>query len=286
MPLRKRTDYLVVHVTATPPTSDIGVKEVDAMHKAQGWSGCGYHFVIRRNGKVETGRPEKDVGAHVKGFNSVSVGISLVGGVDAKGKPEHNATPEQMAALETLLRELVERYPNAKVCGHRDLSPDKNGNGIIESGEWLKACPCFDVIPWAKSVGLPAASIRTGSAPKGPDERAAWLQGLLVKGGYKPGPVDGIVGSKTKAAIKAFQTFEGLPKTGDFDAATVKRLRAKFEAAAEPAQPPVVTPDEPTQPKPETPAGEAPKPSTGFRPNWLKIGLWAAAILILVFALT
>ena len=32
-----------------------------------------------------------------------------------------------------------------RVCGHRDLSPDLNGNGEIEPEEWIKQCPCFEV---------------------------------------------------------------------------------------------------------------------------------------------
>ena len=44
-----------------------------------------------------------------------------------------------------LLARLHNRYPKARVCGHRDLSPDRDGNGVITPGEWIKACPCFDV---------------------------------------------------------------------------------------------------------------------------------------------
>ena len=40
---------------------------------------------------------------------------------------------------------LLVDYPGCKVCGHRDLSPDLNGNGEIEPEEWVKQCPCFDV---------------------------------------------------------------------------------------------------------------------------------------------
>lgn len=32
-----------------------------------------------------------------------------------------------------------------RVVGHRDLSPDVNGNGVVEPEEWVKVCPCFDV---------------------------------------------------------------------------------------------------------------------------------------------
>ncbi|MBP1594036.1 MAG: N-acetylmuramoyl-L-alanine amidase, partial [Bacteroidetes bacterium] len=44
-----------------------------------------------------------------------------------------------------LVRTLLQDFPGCKVTGHRDLSPDLNGNGVIESHEWLKQCPCFNV---------------------------------------------------------------------------------------------------------------------------------------------
>lgn len=82
-------------------------------------------------------------GAHARGFNHLSIAICLVGGIDDKGKPEANFTPEQMRELRTLLDELLARYPNAKVLGHRDL-PNVN-----------KACPSFDVRAWI-AAGMPA----------------------------------------------------------------------------------------------------------------------------------
>lgn len=237
MPARKSTKYLVVHVTATPPTSDIGVKEVRTMHLARGFSDCGYHYVIRRSGKVEAGRPQGDIGAHVEGFNSISLGVSMVGGVNAKGKPENNATPEQMAALEKLLRHLTTIYPDAVICGHRDLSPDKDGDGYIEPHEFTKACPCFDAIPWAAAKGLPAAPIRGTWDKKAPpelrpmasDARSVYLQRLLARAGFQFGPIDGLIGPKTTEAIRGYQLSVGLPRTGRFDEATVAKLRSTFE---------------------------------------------------------
>ncbi len=237
MSLRKTTEMIVVHVTATPPKADIGADEVDRMHRARGWSGIGYHFVIRRDGRVEKGRDEAAIGAHVAGFNSRSLGVSMAGGVDASGKPEHNATPAQMETLEVLLFELAERYPGAKVCGHRDLSPDRNHDGFVEPWEYLKACPCFDVIPWAASRGLPVMPIKgvwsavgVGDVPPAPDARDLYLQKLLRMAGYEFGPLDGIVGPRTRAAVKRFQSSEGFSQTGEFDKQTVARLRAMFEA--------------------------------------------------------
>lgn len=143
--LRKSTDYLVPHCSATPPKLDIGVNEIRGWHVAKGWSDIGYHFVIRRNGAVEPGRPEDRVGSHVKNHNANTLGICLVGGVDAKQRPQNNFTPAQWASLQTLLMRLTARYPGAKILGHRDF-PNVH-----------KACPCFDAIKWASGLGLPAA---------------------------------------------------------------------------------------------------------------------------------
>lgn len=146
--------YLVVHCAATPPTRDIGVAEIRVMHKQRGFNDIGYHYVIRRDGRVEKGRADNVAGAHVQGFNSVSLGVCLVGGVDAKGQPDANYTPLQYEALERLLITLQRTYPTAEILGHRDLSPDKNGDGKVSPNEWLKACPCFDVRTWRASRGF------------------------------------------------------------------------------------------------------------------------------------
>ncbi len=239
MAKRPRTDLIVVHVTATPPSLDIGARELDRMHRARGWSGIGYHRIIRRDGRVEQGRPMDQIGAHVEGWNSVSVGVSLVGGIDAAGRPENNATAAQMTALEGELRRLLQIYPGAKICGHRDLSPDRDGDGVVEPSEHIKACPCFDAIPWANARGLPGAKISgawdghgKGATPAGPDARIVWLQRLLARAGFAFGAIDGYLGDRTEAAIRQYQLFAGLPQTGEFDAATVAALRARFETAA------------------------------------------------------
>lgn len=133
---RTRTDLIVIHCAATKPTMDIGLREIRQWHTQQGWLDVGYHYIIRRDGTVETGRPKDVVGSHVKSYNSVSLGICLVGGIDAAGKPEDNFTPEQWTALDGLVWEAsTVWYPEARICGHREL----------DSG---KACPSFDVPSW------------------------------------------------------------------------------------------------------------------------------------------
>lgn len=149
---RKVTDFLVVHCTATPEGKDFTRADIDKMHRQRGFVAIGYHYLIRLDGRVEIGRPEEAIGAHVEGYNSRSIGISYVGGVDAKGKAKDTRTVAQKEALILLLRSLAQRYPKAKIMGHRDFSPDKNRNGRVDPYERIKECPCFDAIPEYASI--------------------------------------------------------------------------------------------------------------------------------------
>ena len=149
--LRKLTLYIVVHCSATHPDMDIGVTELRKWHLARGFADIGYHYVIRRDGRMEAGRiPDDCIGAHVMGFNYCSVGVCMVGGIDKQGKAENNFMAAQFSTLRMQLRELSAKYPQAVILGHRDLSPDVDGDGIIEHREFIKECPCFDAIEWAK----------------------------------------------------------------------------------------------------------------------------------------
>jgi len=225
MPKRKTTSYIVVHVSAIRPSQTSSAADIDRWHKARGWSGIGYHYVIRRNGTLEKGRDLDQIGAHVSGYNSTSIGVCLEGGLDDNGKPSDTRTPEQVSTLWNLLESLTSEYPGSVICGHRDLSPDRDGDGIIEAHEHLKACPCFDVIPEAKARGLPTLAIQ-GDWDFGPDSEALDSQILLKEAGYEFGPLDGIVGPKTRAAIKRFQKAADLPITGRFDRLTLNRLQS------------------------------------------------------------
>ena len=145
---RKSTKHIVIHCSATRPSQIAGAKEIRAWHKAKGWRDIGYHFVIRRDGKVETGRGVNEIGSHVQGYNAASVGVCLEGGLNDKTfAPENNYTPKQWASLKALITELRKKFPLAGVCGHRDFP------------KVAKACPCFDAIPWAVKNGFPAAKL-------------------------------------------------------------------------------------------------------------------------------
>lgn len=151
---RLQTKYVVWHCSATRPDRDLGADEIRRWHTlpkpaGQGWSDIGYALVIRRDGTIEAGRPLDDQGAHVQGYNDISLGICLVGGLDAAGK-SHASRPDLFTAAQWETARCVYQfmrrlYPGAQHLGHRDLSPDKDGDGKVEPTEWLKDCPCFDV---------------------------------------------------------------------------------------------------------------------------------------------
>ena len=130
-------DTIVVHCSATPPDAYIGAEEIRRWHvQERGWDDIGYHYVIRRNGDVEKGRPLNIVGAHVLNYNNTTIGICLIGGLkDSSSKtPEANFTYSQYTSLVSLLTILQDTVlkKSMRVVGHRDLDKGKD-------------CPCFNV---------------------------------------------------------------------------------------------------------------------------------------------
>lgn len=141
-----KVEYLIVHCSATPEGLDLNANDINRMHRNRGFSMIGYHKVIKLNGVVEEGRPMDKQGAHVKGYNHKSIGICYIGGLDAARKAKDTRTELQQVALVNELTALKKKFPNAKIVGHRDLSPDLDGDGVIESHEWMKMCPCFSAM--------------------------------------------------------------------------------------------------------------------------------------------
>lgn len=148
----RKIEYIVLHCSATKAGQNVTTADIEKWHKARGFRKIGYHHVIYLDGSIHKGREISEVGAHVTGNNSNSIGICYVGGLDAAGKPADTRTPEQRASMLYLLQSLREQFPGAKICGHRDFSPDLNGNGIVEPWEYMKACPCFNAGTEYKNV--------------------------------------------------------------------------------------------------------------------------------------
>lgn len=132
--LTRKVDLLIIHCSATPPNMDIGAKEIRRWHKNKGWSDIGYHDVIRINGSIERGRDYNKSGAHVRGYNSNSLGVVLVGGVDEYNDPEANFTQDEWKSIARYCRMVKAQLPHISIHGHNEFSS--------------KACPSFDVQEW------------------------------------------------------------------------------------------------------------------------------------------
>lgn len=126
---------VTVHITASNPNAT--VEDIRRMHKAQGWSDIGYHWLVDSKGKVYPGRPESKTGAHVAGHNSGNIGISYISrGADNEPNAPYGKfmTPAQASALEIKVADILYRYDLSidDIYGHNDFNPGK-------------ACPCFKV---------------------------------------------------------------------------------------------------------------------------------------------
>lgn len=192
-PPARSVNLVVIHCSATPsgktlqqgkpgtPGYQNAPQVINAWHAARGFHrqpnavrafnpalpSIGYHFVIDITGEVWAGRALDEVGAHVEGYNAHSVGVCMVGGVELVGR----YTAAQWTSLSQVVTMLLSDLGipctapkrlgptsvSAGVCGHRDLSPDLNGDGIAKPNEWLKTCPGFDVRSWLANGLRPLA---------------------------------------------------------------------------------------------------------------------------------
>ena len=131
---------IIIHCSAVGPWQRSSAADIDRWHHDRGFhNGIGYHYVVRRDGSVETGRPLEMVGAHCTNHNKHSIGVCYEGGLDAEGRPADTRTEEQKVALRNLLLQLHERFPKAIITGHNVFNP-------------MKTCPCFDAVKEYKDL--------------------------------------------------------------------------------------------------------------------------------------
>jgi N-acetylmuramoyl-L-alanine amidase len=127
----REIDKIILHCSATKAGRHFTVADIDRWHRQSGFAKIGYHYVIYLDGSVHKGRDVSEVGAHVTGQNSNSIGICYIGGLDAAGKASDTRTDAQKEALRMLVSELKNQFPLATIHGHCEFAN--------------KACPCFDV---------------------------------------------------------------------------------------------------------------------------------------------
>ena len=137
--------YIFVHCTAGSQRQTLA--DLKAEFRRKGWKNPGYHYVVFPEGRIVQLLDEGKVANGVKGYNAVSIHVAYAGGVDAQGHATDNRTDAQKAVLRSLLRLIHTRYPEARILGHRDISPDRNKNGRVDPWERIKECPCFEAIP-------------------------------------------------------------------------------------------------------------------------------------------
>ena len=141
----REINLIVVHCSATRADRDFTENDLEVCHRHRGFNVAGYHFYLRKNGDIKYTLPLEKPGAHALGYNAHSIGICYEGGLDVRYRPADTRTEWQKHSLRVLIRTLLMDYPGCRVCGHRDLSPDRNGDGRISPEEWVKECPCFEV---------------------------------------------------------------------------------------------------------------------------------------------
>lgn len=119
---RPKTDKIVIHHTGNPTDDNLSAIAIHSSHQAQGWSGIGYHYVVRKDGTVEEGRPHWTIGAHAYGDNSHTIGIHVCGNFEI-GQP----TDAQIESLAMLISGIAYDYGlpinDQTVVAHRDLMP-------------------------------------------------------------------------------------------------------------------------------------------------------------------
>jgi N-acetylmuramoyl-L-alanine amidase len=136
--MKRNIKYIVVHCTATQP--DATIEAIKRYWKEKlGWHNNGYHYIIKRDGIVENITHEAMIANGVAGFNTASIHLSYIGGVDKNNKPIDNRTDAQKEAMFNLIVNLSHKYPQAEIKGHRDF-PNVH-----------KDCPSFDVKTWLKN---------------------------------------------------------------------------------------------------------------------------------------
>jgi N-acetylmuramoyl-L-alanine amidase len=189
----RKIDEIIIHCTATRPDWWAGksaaakVKEITRWHLDRGWSDIGYHYLIDRDGTVVEGRPVERTGAHVKGHNTGTVGISLFGGFGGSAGDSFadNFTEDQEQALLDLIAKLKADHPSiTKISGHNQYA--------------AKACPCFSVPAWLKKAQSPKMKPPVDTEKPRALAQSKTLQASVVQGASAVG-----------GAVAAFQALDG-----------------------------------------------------------------------------
>lgn len=132
----RNIERIFIHCTAS--SCKATVESIMNEFKHRGWNKPGYHYLISANGLITQTLNEQEISNGVKGYNATAVNIAYIGGIGPNGKICDTRTIEQKAAIVHLLLMLRERYPKARIMGHRDIWGENNPE------KWKKLCPAFN----------------------------------------------------------------------------------------------------------------------------------------------
>ena len=181
---RSATNRIILHhAEATSCTPE----QIHQWHLANGWSGAGYHFLVRKSGEVYRLRPEGKIGAHASGANSDSIGICFEGRYQSETMPQ-----AQIDAGRELVAYLKGKYGISDVLRHKDVcSTDCPGANFP-----------FDAIASGTAAASKPAAPAAKPATKPASNGQQWIRDLQTecnKQGFSSQVVDGIAGKNTLA---------------------------------------------------------------------------------------
>ena len=216
---RKSTSRIIIHNAAAITCS---AEDIHRWHKARGWAGAGYHFLVRKDGNVYRLRPENTIGAHASGSNSNSLGICFEGNYDT----ETTMPSAQMKSGKELVAYLKNKWGINTVQAHRDVCPTSCPGNNFPFNEIAGASGSVTVNTSSSSSTSTSSSrnyLQTGDKSSAVKE----LQNLLIAHGYSCGSygADGIFGQSTKNAVLNFQRDNGLVADALAGVKTMAKLR-------------------------------------------------------------
>lgn len=236
---RSKTNRIILHHS---DASSCTPQQIHQWHLNNGWSGAGYHFLVRKDGSVYRLRPENKVGAHASGSNSDSIGICFEGRYETETMPQ-----SQIQAGKELVAYLKNKYGISKVQGHRDVYATACPGSNFQFNEIAGASGSVNVTTtpgtsntsststnWVSELqsecnkqgfsnqtvdGIPGPNTLNGCPMLKKGSRGnitKIVQNRLISLGYSCGSygADGVNGADTQAAIKAFQRDKGLAVDG------------------------------------------------------------------------
>jgi N-acetylmuramoyl-L-alanine amidase len=140
---------VVIHWTANfIDQMNIGAEDVHKWHLQRGFNGCGYHYIIRRDGSIQRGRPINIEGAHAKDFghNNYSIGISHVAGYNCSASTPssqwskyisgESITAAQFKAQKDFLRAFYNVIPGGQVLGHYQCTTSNKVDPVGDHPSW------------------------------------------------------------------------------------------------------------------------------------------------------